>query len=297
MVLDDENDSSETEYEDDFLLENPRTNFLSKYPKPFGGEENEDIYNFLDKFETAFSYNRVRAADKVTVLKRLMKGHAENTVSESESFDDNVKRLKNVFGNPHGIWSKERDDFLQRSRNEIRNWTPYFSPQRKLMLLKVSNFLRNAEHLAKKFETIKYDVFSRSTVESIMVILPPKVNLDIITKETETRESTGGVSNSMKTFKNIQEVVNKEIELEIIASEHYDALAESYRIHSIAAHEDEKIEAIKICDDNYDKDSGLKTIQRRKNYPKSRAILNLDNHLKRISKNARQNKNVEDSMN
>ena len=285
--LDDENDYSEEKSDQ-------KSPDLSKYPAPFSGKE-ENVYEFIERVETAFYYNRVREADKVNVLKKLVKGNAETSVSVWLSLDENLEYLKKVYGNPRAIWEKEKDNLLHKSREDIKNWTPYFSSRRKLMLVKVSNFLRNAQGLAKKFEILKEVVFTRSTIDSIIEILPPKINLDIITKETETRESSGGVFNTFNMFKNIQEVLNKEIELEIIASEHYEALAESYRRHNSQVDEEERFEANESSDESANKSFRSKTVSKeneRKNLS-NLAMRNIKRHVQRIFRNIKIKKNVD----
>ena len=285
--LDDENDYSEEKSDQ-------KSPDLSKYPAPFSGKE-ENVYEFIERVETAFYYNRVREADKVNVLKKLVKGNAETSVSVWLSLDENLEYLKKVYGNPRAIWEKEKDNLLHKSREDIKNWTPYFSSRRKLMLVKVSNFLRNAQGLAKKFEILKEVVFTRSTIDSIIEILPPKINLDIITKETETRESSGGVFNTFNMFKNIQEVLNKEIELEIIASEHYEALAESYRRHNSQVDEEERFEANESSDKSANKSFRSKTVSKeneRKNLS-NLAMRNIKRHVQRIFRNIKIKKNVD----
>ena len=110
-------------------------------------------------------------ADKVKVLKGLVAGYAEGTVSESESFDDNLKHHKNVFGNPCSIWRREKDNIVLKSHDEARNWTPYYSAEWKLMVVNMFNFLRNVESLANRFEMLKDEIFSRSTLDDIIGIL------------------------------------------------------------------------------------------------------------------------------
>ena len=176
MKTDDENDYSEAESDAGSLDENLPAQHLSEYPKPFRGTEEENIYEFIRKLETAFYFNRVHSDNKVDILKKLVRGNATYSVSEYKSLDENLEWLKKVFGNPHAIWEKEKEKFLRKSREEVGNWTDYFSPQRKLMLVKMLNFLKYAEGLTKKFEVLKEDVFSSDTLEGIMVILPPKIN-------------------------------------------------------------------------------------------------------------------------
>ena len=105
MNLDDDS-SSETETVHGLLWE---------YPEPFKGEFGENVHDFIEKIETAFGYNRVPAHNKVNVLKKLVKGgRAEWSVYDWENFDDNVKRLKDLFGDPFAIWKRKRDDFFAK---------------------------------------------------------------------------------------------------------------------------------------------------------------------------------------
>ena len=152
MNFDDESITSETESDDSSLWENSNAylqehRYLYEFPQPFCGKEEENIYDFIEDLETAILNNRVTASSQVTLLQKLVKGDAKSSVSDSRSLDENFKYLKLVFGNPHAIWMKEKNNFLKRSKDEIMNWTGfgYFSRQRKMMLVKVCAFLRSAE--------------------------------------------------------------------------------------------------------------------------------------------------------
>ena len=117
MISDDENDyrEADTDSDEDSLWENPHVRHLSVYPEPFEGyTAGEDIFDFIEKVESAFLYHRVPASSRVVVLQKLVKGHAKSSFSDYASYDDNVKRLKDVFGNPYIIWKKKKDGFLQR---------------------------------------------------------------------------------------------------------------------------------------------------------------------------------------
>ena len=149
--------------------------FLFEYPEPFRGEENENVFDFIKNLERAFEYNRIAASCRVNILKRLTQGNADTTVSESKTLEENFEYLKWVFGNPRAIWKKEKDDFLKMLQKEPKNWSNQFSPERKRLLVKVSNFLRIAESLDKKFDCIKDDAFSVSTVNFMIQILPQNI--------------------------------------------------------------------------------------------------------------------------
>ena len=183
MNSDEESNTSETESDDGYPYENPNVH-LSKFPKPFRGKEDENIYDFIKDLETALYYNRVPASCQVKILKKLVKDDAKCSVRESESLDENFKYLKKVFGNPRAVWMKEKNEFLKNSKDEIMNWTGHFSQQRKMMLVKVCAFLRSAESLASKFEDLKGHVYSPHTIDDVMAVLPPKINEKIIEKET-----------------------------------------------------------------------------------------------------------------
>ena len=137
-----------------------------------------------------------------------------------------MKRLKDLFGDPYVIWKKTKDDFLRRSREEFGNWTDHFSPEREEMLWKLSGFLSNAENLATKFESLKGEVFSDDTYESIVSVLPSKL-IDMIFEKVATTEIVNGpFKSSFRTFKNMQEVLSKEINIAAVASQYYDVIAE-----------------------------------------------------------------------
>ena len=105
MILDDESSSSETETVDSLLCE---------YPDPFQGNYGDNVHDFIEKVETAFTINRVPASSKVTVLKKLVKGgRAEWSVYDWESLDDNFERLKNVFGDPYISGRRRRTIFYK----------------------------------------------------------------------------------------------------------------------------------------------------------------------------------------
>ena len=107
MNYDDEDSSSEDETGNGLIWE---------YPEPFKGNTGEDIYDFIEKVETAFDINRVPASSRVVLLKKLVKGYAESSFSDRQSYEDNVERLKFKFGNPYTIWRKKLNDFLHESR-------------------------------------------------------------------------------------------------------------------------------------------------------------------------------------
>ena len=279
MILDDSS-SSDDETVDGLLWE---------YPEPFQGNIGDDIYDFIEKVETAFGYNRVPASSRVLILEKLVKGYAESSFYDRESYEDNVERLKFVYGNPYTIWRKKLNDFLQESQEKQENWTPHFSPERELMLLKVSGFLATSECLASKFESLEGSVFSRDTFRSIMSVLPPTINQKIVEKEATMEMSSGTFNTYRQTFKNIQEVLKKEAKLEAIAERYYDALTESRERHNEERLEDQRSETSENSEQLPDK----KTVHKKKEFSKSSALRNLDYHFQRISKNARLKKNVD----
>ena len=102
MISDDENDyrEADTDSDEDSLWENPHVRQLSVYPEPFKGyTAGEDIFDFIEKVESAFLYHRVPTSSRVVVLQKLVKGHAKSSFSDYASYDDNVKRLKDHSGN------------------------------------------------------------------------------------------------------------------------------------------------------------------------------------------------------
>ena len=99
MNSDAESCASESMTDDSMNLENP-DDFPSRYPKPFRGHEDENIYDFIKNMEEAFHYNRVPASNRVIILKRLMQDDAEYAVCEKKSLDEIFKYLKWLFGNP-----------------------------------------------------------------------------------------------------------------------------------------------------------------------------------------------------
>ena len=279
MILDDSSSS------DDETV----NGLLWEYPEPFQGNIGEDIYDFIKKVETAFGYNRVPASSRVLILEKLVKGYAESSFYDRESYEDNVERLKFVYGNPYTIWRKKLNDFLQESQEKQENWTPHFSPERELMLLKVSGFLANSECLASKFESLEGSVFSRDTFRSIMSVLPPTINQKIVEKEATMEMSSGTFNTYRETFKNIQEVLKKEAKLEAVAERYYDALNESRERHNEERLEDERSETSENSEQLPDK----KSVHQKKEFSKSRALRNLDYHFQRISKISRLKKNVD----
>ena len=78
-----------------------------EYPEPFRGNHGEDVYDFIEKVETAFDINRVPASSRVVLLKKLVKGYAESSFSDRKSYEDNV-------GNPYTVWRKKLDDFQDK---------------------------------------------------------------------------------------------------------------------------------------------------------------------------------------
>ena len=96
-------------------------------------------------------------------------------------------------------------------------------------------------------------------------------------------------------FKNIQEVLNKEIELEIIASERYEALAESYRRHNGKVDEEERFEAIESSDESGNKSFRSKNVSKEneKENLSNLAMRNIKRHAQRIFRNIKVKKNAD----
>ena len=281
MILDDESSFSDSETTDGLLLE---------YPEPFKGNYGDNVHDFIEKVESALNYNRVPASSKVTVLKKLVKGgRAEWSVYDWESFNDNVKRLKTVFGDPYVIWKKTKDDFLQRSREEFGNWTDHFSPEREEMLWKLSNFLSSAENLSTNFESLKGEVFSDDTYKSIVSVLPHKLIYKIYEKVATTEIVNGTLNSSFTTFKNIQEVLSNEINVAAVASRYYDVIAEKRRLLG-QTREDLDYETFTSTYESFDEDSDTKTDESKD--AKNLALRNFERHFQRISRNARLKKNI-----
>ena len=70
-------------------------------------------FEFIRKLETAFYVNRVHSDNKVDILKKLVRGNAEYSVSDYKSLDENIEWLKKVFGNPHAIGRKKKKSFYE----------------------------------------------------------------------------------------------------------------------------------------------------------------------------------------
>ena len=69
-------------------------------------------------------------------------------------------------------------------------------------------------------------VFSDDTYKSIVSVLPSKP-IDKILEKVATMEIANGTFNSsFTTFKNIQEVLSKEINVAAVATRYYDVIAE-----------------------------------------------------------------------
>ena len=187
MNSDNQSYTSGSMSDDGSRLESP-DDFLTRYPDPFRGKENENVYDFIKNVERVFYYKHLSASSQVYVLKRLVKDDAEYTVCESKSLAENFEYLKKMFGNPRAIWRKEKEKFFKMCQDECWNWTSSFSPQRKLMLVKVCGFLKRAVYLDKEFDSLEGVIFSDTTVKSIIGILPQNIYWEIIKKIRKTKE-------------------------------------------------------------------------------------------------------------
>ena len=226
-MMNSDNDSSESASDDGMNWGNPN-DILSRFPEPFRGQENENIFDFIKKVEEAFHYNRLTASSKIDILQRLMKDDAEYAVCETKSLDENFEYLKQMFGNPRAIWKKEKETFLEMSQKEQANWTDHFSLKRRIMLIKVSGFIKRAEKLAKEFELLKGAIFSDSTVNSIYRILPQNIRCKMIKKIRKTKERDNrDFLKSVEILNIIQEVLEDEIKDEIEASKYYCVVDEN----------------------------------------------------------------------
>ena len=262
-------------------------NFHSRYPEPFCGQEDENIFGFIKDVEDAFYYNQVPASSRVNVLKRLMKDDAKYAVCETKSLDEYFQYLKWLFGNPRTIWKKEKESFLKMLHKERRSWTNHFSLQRRKLLVKVCGFLKRAENLVKEFESLNGQVFSDSTVNSIFGILPQNIFQKIIKKirKSKTRDNCNFL-NSVEIFKIIQEVLNEVIELKIEASKYYDVLTENVQIC-----EENSFEATESSYESDEEISDNKDVEQEER-SKMRVMKSLRYHRCRIRRNARQGKKV-----
>ena len=284
---------AETDGDEDSLWENPDVQHLSKYPDPFKGySAGQDIFDFIEKVERAFFYNRVPASNRVVVLQKLVKGYAKSSFSDYASYDKNVERLKDVFGNPFIIWRNKLDEFLRRSRQEAGNWTDDFSSEREQMLWKVSGFLATAESLTTKFESLQGEVFHPTTLGNILSVLPPRLSDKIIEKVATTEIASGTFNTFRQTFKNIQEVLKEEAKLEAVASRYSDAIAENRKIYG-QARKDEKVGAVPNSSKSGQESSATKSVKESEvKNPKKLALRNLKRHSQRISRSIRAEKNA-----
>ena len=60
MISNDESYASESENDDTIWEKGDE--FLSRYPDPFRGKEDENVYDFIENLEAAFEYNRLAAS-------------------------------------------------------------------------------------------------------------------------------------------------------------------------------------------------------------------------------------------
>ena len=130
------------------------------------------------------------------------------------------------------------------------------------------------------FEILQPDVFSNETLNSLMVVLPPKIIHKIIKKKR--KEGGEGITN---TFHYMKDVLEDEIELEIEASRYYDVITESYRLHYGQVREDKNLKAVTSSRKSSEESSVTKILKESamKN-PKKLALRNLKRYCQRISK-------------
>ena len=78
---------------------------LAIYPDVFSGKESEDIFDFKEKMLDALRTNQIREKDKITVLRKYLKGEAKDMIGQHyEKFDDAIDALMDHFGLAQKTW-------------------------------------------------------------------------------------------------------------------------------------------------------------------------------------------------
>ena len=164
---------------------------LAIYPDVFSGKESEDIFDFKEKMVDALRTNQIREKDKITVLRKYLKGEAKDMIGQHyEKFDDAMNALMDHFGLAQKTWEFKVKDFVNKCKKPDI-WRTVGTRSRQVLIGRTCEFIREAEKLSKSHPSLKSTIISHSTIGTIFSIIPETVRhkvIDLGTGPTTTVE-------------------------------------------------------------------------------------------------------------
>ena len=106
--------------------------------------------------------------------------------------------------------------------------------------------------------------------------------------------ANGTFNSSFTTFKNIQEVLSKEINVAAVATRYYNVIAEKWRLDG-QTHDDLTLETSTSSYESFDKNSDVITVKDEAKDSKNLALRNFERYFQRILRNARLKRNIDNS--
>ena len=142
---------------------------IAVYPSPFGGKPNKNIYTFKQEMLDALATNQIPEKDKVKVLKKYLRGAPGDSIGNNSSvktIDEAFTILIRAFGNPRETWSSILNNFKKKFMN-AKGWSAYESYERRQLIFKTVEFLRQALSYAEEFPQLSNEIFHPNIVYAV----------------------------------------------------------------------------------------------------------------------------------
>ena len=205
------------------------------YPESFSGNPGENVFEFVKKMKEAIVANQIQEKYQVETLRKHVKGKAKQYVrSDFENLEEALDSLVMHFASTNHIWEKTKNDFW--NKYNPKDWLVSGSMERKDIISRTCEFLRQAEILATKYEVLKVDIYSKETIALLTKVIPTAMNENIAEEErkTDVKDKTG--NNYRDTFIAMKKYMNLKLVDAIKLCERSEAMKEGVQIHSAASH-------------------------------------------------------------
>ena len=140
----------------------------------FSGKSVDNIFEFTEKFNKALISNQVAEEDKVSKLIKCLSGEAKTKVGNHyKDVKVALKELGSYFGNPHLIWNAELEKIkAEHIQNHAQTWGRPGTTKWVMAIASLQEFVRKAENLAEKFDTLKPSIYNPATTSILFKCLP-----------------------------------------------------------------------------------------------------------------------------
>ena len=176
------------------------------FPENFSGEFGENVFKFKEKFLQALLDSQIREKDKVEVLRKHLSGHAKTLIgSHYTSIDKALESLLSYFGNEKRIWKKCKERFEGFfAGSQFKVWGNKGDEQRIMAVSRCIEFLREAMELGENYKELKGQIYSDSTLDSVLKVLPENYD-DEWVKLTKGQSSKADIDVQFEALKDLLE--------------------------------------------------------------------------------------------